>query len=166
MKEELLNKIRIKLREKQKIRDENIKKCHALEASEEVIQYMKLRGIKPSTLEEFYFDEKKLIMSEYFNALLNESSDTNHIYRCNGQPLQEHNRNDINKIDISYSYTDIENGRTILIKEDDAYEFEKNHIVLHTSKNIYPLQQEFVMDAVTTSQDDAIERIKCKYKKV
>ena len=166
MKEELLQNIRIKLKEKQEIRNKKIKMCKMLESLPEVQEYMKLRGIMPSTLEEFYFDEKRLIMSEYFNALLKDNSDTNEIYRCNGELSQEHNKDNINLIERRYSYTNIENGRTILVKEDAVKEFEDTHIVLYTNKNIYPLQQEFVMDAVNTSQEAAKEKIKSKYRKM
>ena len=160
MKEEILIELRNKLESKRKNRDEKTRRCKELEENEFVKEYMALREITGISDETFAFDEKKFIMDEYFWLILKNKGNKNEIYRNNNHSFLQQDDDGMHSYE---TYTNIETGETVIIRDDESKEFEKTHIILTPKKGCFAMRQEYVMDAVNVGQEEATKNMVKKY---
>lgn len=168
MTEEDLLLIRKNVEErKEKIRKVNNdrKRLKELEEDKEVLEYLKLRGIKKLSSDSLKeVDENDpyiafLAFSDYQYSHKIEETNGIYMFVYKGNYLKG-----FKKKEYRY-YRDIESEEEVLISDERVDEFESNNLVIYSERPLWVIQQEFINNALEVGQEETVKVMTKKYKK-
>lgn len=135
------------------------------EIEESTYQINELKKLKKDlTIDEQIIDEVKIIM-DVFNRNIDKNADnTSELYYFTDKYFLKQKENSDEWVTHEL-YVNIENGKTVLVPDDECDMFEREHIVLDSVLGCEFLKRKFILNEYKTNESLAINKMVKKYRK-
>ena len=155
------------LQNQQKKFEEIWNRIEELENREDVVEYLKLKSLVSNVKTGRRFLNSDEMLEISFRGNMMHMDETNEIYVCLGIFCLTRNINCGKSKEIYKRYVNVENQfDSVLIPISDAFDFEREHLVVFPKKNGYDgyheVQMDFIKTSVCEGQGNACKKILSK----